>query len=325
MDRTRALSGAELPGELPRAVADFVADHLAGGEEVCVGLSGGPDSLALTAAALAAGLSVQALIVDHGLQEGSALVAQRAAGIAADLGATPQVLTVQVGASGGPEAAARSARYAALDAARDGRPVLLAHTLDDQAETVLLGLGRGSGIRSLAGMAAWRSPWGRPLLSIRRAQTVQACADLGLEPYLDPHNADPTFTRVRVRHELMPLFDDVLHGGVAEALARTATALRRDGDALDALATERYAAFRAGDGTGPLPLAALEVHSAIASRVLRRWLIDSGATEPTARVVEAVAALARNVSGEVAIGGDARRRLVVSRVGQELTVAARPR
>ncbi|MDI4659410.1 tRNA lysidine(34) synthetase, partial [Xanthobacter autotrophicus] len=125
----------------------------------------------------------------------------------------------------GPEAAARVARYAALDAARRGRPVLLAHTLDDQAETVLLGLGRGSGARSLRGMAAWDAPWGRPLLGVRAADTRAACRDLGLEPWNDPHNTDPAFTRVRLRREVLPLLEDVLGGGVAEGLARTAALL----------------------------------------------------------------------------------------------------
>ncbi len=138
--------------------------------------------------------------------------------------------------AGGPEAAARTARYAALDAARDGAPVLLAHTLDDQAETVLLGLGRGSGSRSIAGMRPYDPPWCRPLLGVRRAVTRAACAELGLTPWQDPHNADRRFTRVRLRAEVLPLLEDVLGGGVAEALARTAAALREDTDTLDDLA-----------------------------------------------------------------------------------------
>ena len=146
---------------------------------------------------------------------------------------------VEVGTAGGPEAAARTARYAALEAARGDAPVLLAHTLDDQAETVLLGLGRGSGARSIAGMRPYDPPWYRPLLGVRRSLTHAACAELGLTPWHDPHNADRRFTRVRLRTEVLPLLEDVLGGGVAEALARTATALREDTDALDDLADRR--------------------------------------------------------------------------------------
>ena len=141
-------------------------------------------------------------------------------------------------------AAARAARYAAVDdalAATGAAAVLLGHTLDDQAETVLLGLARGSGARSLAGMREWNSPWGRPLLGIRRADTRGACAELGLPTFDDPHNADPRFTRVRLRNEALPLLDDILHGGVPAALARTALSLRDDNDALDTLAADIYA------------------------------------------------------------------------------------
>ena len=114
--------------------------------------------------------------------------------------------------------------------------MLLAHTLDDQAETVLLGLGRGSGPRSIAGMRPCDPPWFRPLLAERRSVTHAVCAELGLPAWDDPHNHDRRFTRVRLRSEVLPLLEDVLDGGVAEALARTAAALREDTDALDGLA-----------------------------------------------------------------------------------------
>jgi len=213
---------------------------------VLVALSGGPDSLALAAAlafeAPRAGLRAGALIVDHGLQSGSADVAARAARQAEQLGLAPvRVLRVDVGATGGPEAAARTARYAALEVAASelgASTVLLAHTLDDQAETVLLGLARGSGATSLQGMPAVRGSYRRPLLGIRRSTTVQACADAGLEPWIDPQNADPAFTRVRVRQNLLPLLERELGPGVAEALARTAEQLREDAEALDTFAEE---------------------------------------------------------------------------------------
>ncbi len=291
----------------------------------CVGLSGGADSLALTAVA-AALKPTTALIVDHGLQPGSAEVAATAADRARQLGCVDaQVISVHVGTDGGPEAAARTARYDALDAARDGAPVLLAHTLDDQAETVLLGLGRGSGPRSIAGMQVWDPPWGRPLLEVRRADTVAACAELGLTPWQDPHNTDPRYTRVRLRTEVLPLLEDVLAGGVAPALARTAAALREDNDALDALAAGHLAALRTGDG---LTVAGLEdLPAALRRRVIRGWLLGVGATALTDVQLRAVDALVGDWHGQggAAVTSPLRyQRLVVSRHAGLLTVAARP-
>ncbi len=216
---------------------------------VLVGLSGGADSLALAAAtaveAPRVGVRAGAVIVDHGLQDGSADVAATAARQARDLGLDPVlVLSVAVdeGArGGGPEAAARSARYAAFDRAlaeAGASHILLGHTLDDQAETVLLGLARGSGPRSMQGMATRNGPYLRPLLGIRRRQTRQLCIDVGLEPWDDPHNLDPRFARVRVRESVLPTLERELGPGVAEALARTAEQLREDASALDELVLE---------------------------------------------------------------------------------------
>ena len=297
----------------------------------CVGLSGGADSLALTAVAAALKPTV-ALIVDHGLQQGSAEVAATAAARARQLGCVDaQVISVSVGTDGGPEAAARSARYDALDVARDGAPVLLAHTLDDQAETVLLGLGRGSGPRSIAGMRVWDPPWGRPLLDVRRADTVAACAELGLTPWQDPHNTDPRYTRVRLRTEVLPLLEDVLAGGVAPALARTAAALREDNDALDALAAAHLSALRTDSVHGTaagLTVAGLEdLPAALRRRVIRGWLLGVGATALTDVQLRAVDALVGDWHGQggAAVTSPLRyQRLVVSRRAGMLTVAARP-
>jgi tRNA(Ile)-lysidine synthase len=210
-----------------------------------VGCSGGADSLALTlaAAAVRGAGEVQAAVVDHRLQDGSAQRAAATVALLAERGITARVHAVDVTGPGGMEAAARRARQAALHAARPDpdSPILLGHTLDDQAESVLLGLGRGSGARSLAGMRGWDPPWLRPLLSVRRATTRDACAALGLPVWDDPHNVDPRFTRVRLRHEVLPLLDEVLAGGLAEALARTAAQLREDTDALDAVAARLLA------------------------------------------------------------------------------------
>ncbi|SEA80102.1 MULTISPECIES: tRNA lysidine(34) synthetase TilS [unclassified Mycobacterium] len=317
MDRSSALT------PLRAAVTAFARRHPA--DRWCVGLSGGADSLALTALAAALKPTV-ALIVDHGLQTGSADVAATAAAQARQLGCVDaQVISVDVGTDGGPEAAARTARYAALDAARGEAPVLLAHTLDDQAETVLLGLGRGSGPRSIAGMRVWDPPWGRPLLEVRRADTEAVCAELGLTPWQDPHNTDPRYTRVRLRTEVLPLLEDVLAGGVAPALARTAAALREDNDALDALAAEHLAALCESEG---LTVAGLEdLPAALRRRVIRGWLLSVGATTLTDVQLRAVDALVADWHGQggAAVSSPLRyQRLIVTRRAGLLTVAARP-
>ncbi|MCX2929034.1 tRNA lysidine(34) synthetase TilS [Mycobacterium sp. CVI_P3] len=317
MDRPGAVAA------LRATVAGFAADCLPGATSWCVALSGGPDSLALAAAA-AARLPTTALIVDHGLQPGSERVAEIARRQAHDLGCVDaQVLRVRVGTDGGPEAAARAARYAALDRARGQAPVLLAHTLDDQAETVLLGLGRGSGTRSIAGMRACDPPWFRPLLGVRRGVTHAACAELGLTPWDDPHNHDSRFTRVRLRSEVLPLLEDVLGGGVAEALARTAAALREDTDALDALAE---AALESSEDTlAVASLAALP--AAVRRRVIRGWLLRGGAANLTDKQIRAVDALvtAWHGQGGVAVGSDLRQqRLFAARRDGRLTMYSQP-
>jgi tRNA(Ile)-lysidine synthase len=260
-----------------------------------VACSGGADSVALAAAAVAVRGrgAVHGVVVDHGLQDGSAERAAATADLLGGIGIPAAVRRVEVGGKGGVEAAARRARYAALRAARPhpDAPVLLGHTLDDQAETVLLGLGRGSGARSLAGMREWDEPWCRPLLGVRRAVTRAACAAAGLPVWDDPHNTDPRFTRVRLRHEVLPLLEDVLAGGVAEALARTARQLREDGDALDAVANEVLG--RAHDPASGLLLAPLDgVPAALRRRVLRAWLATADVTALTDEHLRAADVLA---------------------------------
>jgi tRNA(Ile)-lysidine synthase len=292
-------------GQLRAAVEAFAAAYLVADRPWGVALSGGPDSLALTA--VAAGLRpTTALIVDHGLQADSAGVAETARGQAVALGCVDaQVIRVHVGNDGGPEAAARSARYAALAAYRDG-PVLLGHTLDDQAETVLLGLGRGSGVRSIAGMRPYDPPWCRPLLGVRRAATHAACDELGLSAWHDPHNADRRFTRSRLRHEVLPLLEDVLGGGVAEALARTATALREDTELIDSLAAQALPGVTAGpDLRAGLQAASLAALSGpVRRRVIRGWLLAGGANGLTDKQIRGVDTLvtAWRGQGGVAVG-----------------------
>jgi tRNA(Ile)-lysidine synthase len=319
MDRQGAVAA------LKSAVAAFVSANAAGDETWCVALSGGADSLALTAAAAGAKLTT-ALIVDHGLQRDSWRVAATARDQALALGCVDaQVLCVDVGTTGGPEAAARTARYRALDDARGAAPVLLAHTLDDQAETVLLGLGRGSGPRSIAGMRPCDPPWYRPLLGIRRALTHAACAELGLTSWQDPHNADRRFTRARLRTEVLPLLEEVLGGGVAEALARTATALREDTDTLDELA--RHALAEVGTG-GRLDTARLAAFpEAVRRRVIRGWLLAGGASGLTDKQIRSVDTLvtAWRGQGGVAVGSPLRsQRLIAGRCDGMLTLHTEP-
>jgi tRNA(Ile)-lysidine synthase len=203
--------------------------------------------------------------------------------------------------------------------------VLLAHTLDDQAETVLLGLGRGSGARSIAGMRPCDPPWYRPLLGIRRALTHAACAELGLTPWQDPHNADRRFTRARLRTEVLPLLEDVLGGGVAEALARTATALREDGNALDESARQLLAEIGTDGGLDTARL--VVIPEAVRRRVIRGWLLAGGASGLTDKHIRGVDALvtAWRGQGGVAVGSALRsRRLIAGRRDGMLTLHTEP-
>ena len=246
---------------------------------VLVACSGGADSLALAATtafeAPRLGLRAGAVVVDHQLQQGSAAVAAEAATRCVDLGLEPVVVrTVDVATgpgSGGPEAAARSARYAALEAVAESQGavvVLLGHTADDQAESVLLGLARGSGARSLAGMRASVGRWRRPLLGLRRTETEEVCTAQGTGWWEDPTNAGTSPEaplRSRVRAQVLPVLDDVLGPGVVDALVRTADQLDEDDTALAALAAEllgraRASVARALDTTAvPLGAAAVQL------------------------------------------------------------------
>ncbi|MET9107545.1 tRNA lysidine(34) synthetase TilS [Streptomyces zhihengii] len=280
---------------------------------VLVACSGGADSMALASALAfeAPRLSVRAggITVDHGLQDGSAERAAEVAGRLAAMDLDPvEAVTVHVGRAGGPEAAARDARYAALDEAAQrlgASAVLLGHTRDDQAETVLLGLARGSGIRSLSGMAAVSGAAGRyrrPFLQLDRQTARKACLVQSLPVWDDPHNADPAYTRSRLRHEGLPALEKALGKGVVEALARTAQLSRDDADALDSWAADAAADVR--DDTGELECAKLfSLPPAVRRRVLRRAAIDAGAPAGSlfARHVEEVDRLITGWRGQGAI------------------------
>ncbi|WP_110241040.1 tRNA lysidine(34) synthetase TilS [Nocardioides gilvus] len=250
---------------------------------VVVACSGGADSLSLLAAtvfeARASGDRVVGATVDHGLQEGSreqaarVLEQMRALGVDETYGVA---VTVE-GAGRGPEAAAREARYAVLAQVADrvgASAILLGHTLDDQAETVLMGLARGSGGRSIAGMRRGFDLYRRPLLDVRRAQTEAACRAEGIDFWSDPHNVDPRFLRARVRRDVLPVLERELGPGVAETLARTADSLRTDMEALDELAENHL------ESATPLTASALgALPTAVRRRVLRLAALRAGALD----------------------------------------------
>jgi tRNA(Ile)-lysidine synthase len=284
---------------------------------VLVACSGGPDSLALAAVAVHLARTgrarVGAVVVDHGLLDESAEVARRAALAASGLGLDPvEVQRVHVSGDGmGPEAAARTARYAALDdvAARLGADVvLLGHTLDDQAEQVLLGLARGSGTRSLAGMPARRGLYRRPFLELRRAETEAICRFHGLDPWHDPANRDPAFARSRVRTEVLPFLEDRLGPGIAQALARSARILGQDADVLERLSAEAYAQLRSegDDGELLLPEDGLRaLPAALRQRVLALAALELGAFQPSSERLRAAESLLERSgsAGPVQLGG----------------------
>jgi len=308
-----------------RALADLEA-----GSRIMVACSGGADSLALLAATVFESRKVPHVVllvtVDHGRQPGSARQSARVVEQMRALGAEAHSVAVQVGTTGGPEAAARSARYAALQemaVRHDAAVILLGHTRDDQAETVLLGLARGSGARSLSGMARQQGLHRRPLLHLSRADTRAACAAEGISPWDDPQSEDPAFTRVRVRRNVLPVLERELGPGVAEALSRTARLLRDDADALDDLAEKLRAETTTPNGSLDVDRLRLEP-PALRRRVLRRAALDAGCpgTELFAVHVDAMDALLTDWRGQrgVDLPGGLRAR----RQGGELTIVPGP-
>jgi tRNA(Ile)-lysidine synthase len=274
------LPSTELPDARPLAVpADLVAPLLArstfppAGTALTCGVSGGPDSLALLVLAVAAGLEVTAVHVDHGLRPGGSAEAARVAEVAARLGARSRAVRVEVGEGANLEARARHARRAAL-----GPGAATGHTADDQAETVLVNLLRGAGVDGLAGM---RPGPCHPILGLRRAETEALCASLELEPVSDPSNDDPRFVRNRVRHELLPLCSAVAGRDVVPVLAGQAAVLAGDADVLAAVAALLDPADARALAAAP---------EAVARRAVRRWLAGAGPYPPSraavARVLE---------------------------------------
>jgi len=270
-----------------RSVTAALAD-LAPGDRVIVACSGGADSLALVAttawSASRLGVEVSAVIVDHGLQQHSAEIAEEARHTCTLLGVSATVERVTVGTEGGLEAAAREARYTALRAAAEqasAQAVLLGHTREDQAETVLLRLARGSGARSLAAMSDRTGLWRRPFLRLPRADVravaLEALEPLGRQAWEDPHNADPAFSRVRVR-SLLAEWEAALGTGVVLGLSRSADLLRDDADALDAYADEAWQQCVSRDGvTWSADCVQLQgLRAAVRTRVIRRMALAAG-------------------------------------------------
>jgi tRNA(Ile)-lysidine synthase len=263
------------------AVRNALTDCSAG-DLILVAVSGGADSLALAYAlsleAPKLALRIEGVTVDHQLQSQSSVQAEKVVAALSKMGIQKtHVIKVDVDIKDGLEASARRARYAALDACAEKTGalfILLGHTRDDQSESVLLGLARGSGARSLSAMAMRNGKYVRPLLAITREETLAACAEAQLDPWDDPHNADKTFTRVRVRHDVIPNLEKNLGPGISAALARTASLLRDDADALDQLADEEFAAHE------PLSLDINRLEKlpkAIRTRVLRMAIYAAGA------------------------------------------------
>lgn len=293
--------------EIRSAVREHL-QHLEAGDLFLVAVSGGADSMALAYALLKESeqlaLRAVAVTIDHQLQEESATVAQRTSDQLREIGYSEVVIEkVDVSTKSGIEAGARDARYQALSSIAEKMRavrVFLGHTRDDQAETVLLGLARGSGTRSLSGMAVENGIYIRPLLAITREQTEKACAEIKINYWNDPHNVNQEFSRVRVREEVLPVMERKLGPGISAALARSAGLLRDDADALDAIADSAMGSMNLAD----LDAAGLaELPRAIRSRVLRSAIYAAGAPSGSisADHVAAIEALVTSWHGQGAI------------------------
>jgi tRNA(Ile)-lysidine synthase len=241
-------------------------DDLDAGARVVVGCSGGADSLALLALACSAGFDVVAVHVDHGLRAGTEHDERVVVAAARRFGADSRTVRIVVDTGSNLEARARDARYAALETARDATgavAIFVGHTRDDQAETVLLNLLRGSGVAGLAGAPPVRGAVRRPLLALRRRDTREICARLRLAPVADPMNDVMHFRRVWLRRSLIPHLERGATRDLVDVLARQADVMRDDNELLEALAADL-------DPTDAAALVAAP--RALARRAVRHWL-----------------------------------------------------
>ena len=288
------------------AVRTWLENYEAG-DTILVAVSGGADSLALAHALSVESkeyvISVIGVTIDHQLQEQSSAQAEKVKLQLKEFGMDCIIKKVTVNVKDGLEASARTARYEALQEVakeKNAVAVFLGHTRDDQAETVLLGLARGSGTRSLSGMAHHNGLYVRPLLEITRIQNERYCEELKLHFWNDPHNQNPEFARVRVRNEALPALEKSIGPGIAEALARSAHLLRDDADALDHWAKREEIHLDLAD----LDCCHLEaLPRAIRTRIIRAAIYAAGAPAGmvTLEHVSAVEALISAWSGQGAL------------------------
>ena len=314
--------------DLRNAVRPFL-ENLTAGDSAIVAVSGGADSLALAQVLIKEApqlaITLIAVTIDHQMQTGSADQAKKVQEQLKSMGYQEVIIEkVSVIEKSGVEADARTARYAALDSialAYGASQIFLGHTRDDQAETVLLGLARGSGTRSLSGMATINGKYARPFLQLTRLQTVAACDEAAITPWSDPHNTNEKFSRVRVRNKVMPVMEEEIGPGIAAALARSAAILRDDADALDEMAQAVISRVDLSD----LDCAALaELPRAIRSRILRAAIYAAGAPSGSVSAdhlsgVEALVTSWRG-QGEASLPGGVK----VARISGRLSLLARP-
>ena len=294
-------------------------EKFSAGDLVLIGVSGGADSLALAFAseleAEKLAIKLIAVVVDHQLQPGSSEIANK---VSKTLNFETRIEKVNVEITDGLEASARRARYVAFEKVAkelSAVAIFLGHTKDDQAETVLLGLARGSGARSLSGMAIRNGIYVRPFLNITREQTLATCKELNLEPWNDPHNDDQNFLRVRARKNVLPIMERELGPGISDALVRSANLLRDDADALDYLADQYWAKEKS------LEISKLEtLPRAVRTRVLRLALFEKGVSQLSSEQVSQVEALISNWKGQGEVSLPAG--VKVSRISGRLTLSS---
>lgn len=293
MSVRKRLSPAQ--GLIRLAVRNCLTSNTKPGQKLLIAVSGGADSLALAAAcefeAKKLGLKIVAAVIDHSLQKDSDKVAAQTAKTLASLGFEEVVVKkIAVGKAGGPEAAARTARYTALETIRQKTKsnfVVLGHTSSDQAETVLLGLVRGSGSKSLSGMSEKTGVLLRPLLGIERATTEAFCKDSGIKYWSDPQNKDEKFLRVMIRKHVLPFLEKQLGGSVAASLVRTSDQLREDNTYLESQADKSFKKYAKVSGSGiSFDTKAIEkLPAAILNRVIKKALDGFGSESSRTHVL----------------------------------------